>query len=210
LSPLGAEKLYRLDDISKFYGLSSIQPLEERFKKMIDPIRFNLILHPKSKGSAREWGLDNFGELIRLLPKDKFKIFISGTNEDQKFLLSLLETYKNDITDITGLMSLTKFISFINEIDGIIAASTGPLHIAAALGKVAIGLYAPMRPIHPGRWSPVGLKTTYLVLDKNCNKCRHSNNCECIQSIKPEEVFKKLNSFILSNLISSNISASSL
>jgi ADP-heptose:LPS heptosyltransferase len=78
----------------------------------------------------------------------------------------LLDKYKDDITDITGLMSLTKFISFINEIDGILAASTKPLHIAAALGKVAIGLFAPMRPIHPGRWVPVGVKADYFVIDK--------------------------------------------
>ena len=44
------------------------------FKSLIDPQKFNLILHPKSKGSAPEWGLNNFEKLIRLLPKDKFKI----------------------------------------------------------------------------------------------------------------------------------------
>ena len=48
-------------------GLKKITPL-------IDPKKINLVLHPKSKGSAREWGLENFSRLIELLPVDKFKI----------------------------------------------------------------------------------------------------------------------------------------
>lgn len=196
LNPLGAEKNYPLDDIHLLYGLTRIAPIDLKYKALIDPNRFNLILHPKSKGSAREWGLDNFGELIKLLPKDKFKIFISGTNEDKKFLVPLLERFKDEIIDITGQMSLSAFISFINEADGILAASTGPLHIASALGKVAIGLYSPMRPIHPGRWAPVGKKAEYLVLDKSCNKCRHSNQCECIQAITPEDAALRLNKYV--------------
>jgi heptosyltransferase III len=192
LSPLGAEKVYPLNEIARFYGMTNFANVEDRLQSLIDPSRFNLILHPKSKGSAREWGLDNFGELIRLLPKDKFKIFISGTNEDRKFLDTLLKEHEADITDITGQMTLASFISFINKADGMVAASTGPLHIASALGKVAIGLFSPMRPIHPGRWSPIGTKADYLVLDRKCNKCKHSIQCECIQSIKPNEVAQKL------------------
>ncbi|MBK7669733.1 MAG: hypothetical protein IPJ32_21845 [Sphingobacteriaceae bacterium] len=32
-------------------------------------------------------------------------------------------------------MTLKQFISFINNADALVAASTGPLHIASALGK---------------------------------------------------------------------------
>lgn len=187
-APLGADDSYNLDKIPELYGLAHIKPLNGHCKDLLDTNRFNLILHPKSKGSAREWGLDNFGALIQLLPKDKFKIFISGTNEDRKFLLPLLEKYKNDVTDITGQMSLSEFISFINNADGLVAASTGPLHIAAAMGKLVVGLYAPMRPIHAGRWAPIGHKSNYLVIDKQCNKCQNMLECECIRMITPQSV----------------------
>ena len=186
--PLGATGSYNFTEIQSLYGLSRIKNLNEKYKNLLDTERFNLILHPKSKGSAREWGLTNFGELITILPKDKFKIFISGTNEDRKFLLPLLEKHKDDIVDIAGKMSLPDFISFINNADGLVAASTGPLHIAAAMGKTAIGLYAPMRPIHPGRWAPIGTKSHFLVIDKQCNKCKKSLDCECIRMIAPKSV----------------------
>jgi ADP-heptose:LPS heptosyltransferase len=80
----------------------------------------------------------------------------------------------------------------INDCDGLVSASTGPLHIAAALRKYALGLYPPIKPIHPGRWAPLGNKAEYLVLDKKCNDCRRTLDCQCIRSIKPEEVALKL------------------
>ena len=64
--------------------------------------------------------------------------------------------------------------------------------LAAATGIKAIGIFAPMRPIHPGRWKPIGKKADYVVLDKKCNDCKHGGLCNCILSITPNQVFQKL------------------
>jgi ADP-heptose:LPS heptosyltransferase len=189
---LGVKVTPSLEELIPLMGLTRPSELDEAFSLLLAPSRFNVILHPKSKGSAREWGVDNFSELIRLLPKDRYKIFISGSAEDGVALQTNFKTWGSDVTDITGKMSLAQFIAFINKADGLVAASTGPLHIAAALGKAAVGLYAPMRPIRPGRWAPLGSHAGYLVLDKQCQKCRHDNRCECIESIKPTDVMLKL------------------
>lgn len=190
--PLGVKITPSLDELIPLMGLTRPAELDDTFAKWLDPHRFNVILHPKSKGSAREWGLENFSELIRLLPRDRYKIFISGSAEDGVALQGQIEAWGSNVTDITGKMPLTQFIAFLNKGDGLVAASTGPLHIAAALGKVAVGLYAPMRPIHPGRWAPLGPRAGYLVLDKQCQQCRHDNRCACIESIKPADVLLKL------------------
>ncbi len=153
---------------------------------------FNLILHPKSKGSGREWGLDNFSKLIDLLPADKFRIFITGTKEEGELMKDFLYQQRNRVTDMTGKLSVAELLSFINSCDGLVAASTGPLHIASALGKRAVGIYAPMRPIFPQRWAPLGTNSTYLVLDKKCDDCRKSGDCECIRAITPQQVAEKL------------------
>jgi ADP-heptose:LPS heptosyltransferase/glycosyltransferase involved in cell wall biosynthesis len=187
LKPLGMHTDFILNEIRNYYGLSKISVKQEH-ESLISRDKFNILLHPKSKGSAREWGLENFGRLIELLPPDKFKIFLSGTKEDKSLLKPLLDKYQHLVTDISGTMNLTEFIGFISLCDGMVAASTGPLHIAAALNKTAIGLFAPMRPIHPTRWGPVGLKAKALVIDKKCSKCRNSGDCECIRAIQPEQV----------------------
>lgn len=163
--------------------------LSPELAQMIDTQRFSLILHPKSKGSAREWGVENFARLIELLPEERFQIFISGTQAEGDLVRhSLIESYQDRITDITGKMSLADFTAFIARCDALVAASTGPLHIAAVSGTNAIGIYPPMRPIHPGRWRPLGKKVKVFVAEKECSDCRHTMQCRCMQSITPEEV----------------------
>lgn len=181
-----------LDEIKEYYGFSRAEPLTGEWSNLIDKEKTNVILHPKSKGSAREWGLENFSVLIDALDKTKFKVFVSGTKDEGQLVKPLLEKHK-DVVDLTGKLNLKQFISFINHADALVAASTGPLHIASALGKTAVGLFAPMRPIHPGRWMPVGKKAKFLVLNKECNDCRKNSDCHCIREIKAKEVVDLLN-----------------
>ena len=189
---LGIETGIDLKEIQRFYGFTKTPELNEEFKLLIDKTKYNVILHPKSKGSAREWGLDNFEKLVSLLPVEKYKIFVSGTEKDGKLMKDLLE--KNPtIIDLTGKFSLQQLIAFINSADALVAASTGPLHIAAALNKKAIGLFSPMRPIHPGRWMPLGKDAHYLVMNKNCNDCRKTNDCHCIREITAKQIVDLLN-----------------
>jgi ADP-heptose:LPS heptosyltransferase len=183
-----------LGDICRDYGLLTPSKPSNEISALIDKKKFNLILHPKSHGSAREWGLSNYNLLIRLIPKDKYKIFITGTEEESKSMRSFLRNNSTSVKDVTGKFRLEDLIGFINQADGLVAASTGPLHLAAALGKKAIGLYAPMRPIHPGRWAPLGKASKALVIDKSCRSCRRTDYCECIRSIPPGAVITALES----------------
>ena len=195
LIPIGAKDNFDLSEIPQYYGFTKINPLKSEFKELLQKDKTNLILHPKSKGSGREWGIENFSKLIEILPQSKYRIFITGTNDEKQLLNSFLLKYNDKIIDMTGKLSLTEFIGFINESDVLIASGTGPLHIAAALGKFTIGLFPPMRPIFPKRWKPVGTNAHYLVIDKeNCNDCKKSKDCICIKSIKPEDVYNKIES----------------
>jgi len=192
LQPLKIETDFNLTKIAFYYGLTKIQILPEKFNSLLDKEKFNLILHPKSKGSAREWGLGNFARLIEILPADKYNIFITGTELEATLMQSeILDKYDN-IKDLTGKLTLAEFIAFIAQADGLIAASTGPLHIAAALGKAAIGIYPPIKPMHPGRWMPVGKYAHYFVKEKTCNDCRKTMDCHCMKSISPEEISEYL------------------
>lgn len=180
------------EEIKKLYGLSKVAPPDPQFIALTDPKKFNLILHPKSKGSAREWGIDNFIKLCGMLPPEKYRIFVSGTDEEGRMINDSGIFEHRHVTDITGKMTLSAFMSFIRHCDGLVAASTGPLHLAAALGTIAIGIYPPIRPMHPGRWAPIGDKATFLVKDKECQKCRKQGPCDCMSEISPEEVKETL------------------
>ena len=195
LKPFGYNTISELNEISQYYGFSKIPTLEEKFNQLINPNRINLILHPKSKGSAREWGLDNFNELIKLLPDNRYQIFLSGTQAEGKLFREKLNLEQENVTDISGTMSLKQFIAFIAHCDGLIAASTGPLHIAAATGIVALGIFPPIKPMHPGRWAPIGDRAGFLVKETECNDCRKGGSCHCMTDITSGQVKQKLEEY---------------
>ena len=191
LEPLGIEFVPELKVFPFLYGMKAkVQELPVSPSKN----KVSVILHPKSKGSAREWGLDNFERLIDLLQEDTYEVFISGTEADKNEMADWLKKIGNKAVDITGKLNLEQFVSFIGQADALIAASTGPLHIASALGKKAIGIYPPIRPMHPGRWKPLGQHAEVLVKEIECESCRKLNECACMLSISPEDVVRLLES----------------
>jgi len=184
LAALNINKDFSLEELGNSFGFNKVQSLPNDLAKLIDPSKFNLILHPKSQGSAREWGLDNFIALIKELPRQDYKIFISGTQKERESLDPLFTNVGNLVTDICGRMDLKTFISFINACDGLVANSTGPLHIAAALGKKAIGIYPNLRPMHPGRWRPLGKNATFVTTSEA--------NSDRIEDIPVSAILEKL------------------
>jgi heptosyltransferase-3 len=187
LAPLGARSEYSLEEIGGKYGLTRLGELPPDVEELLDARRFNLILHPKSRGSAREWGLENYGRLIGLLPRERFKIFVSGTASERDLVAPLLANHP-EVTDLTGRLTLGQLMTFISKANGLVAASTGPLHLAAALGIHALGIYPPIRPMHPGRWAPVGPKARVFVRTEYCEDCRRTGDCHCIREIRPDTV----------------------
>lgn len=169
LSPLGIQKEYSTGELIGFFGFSrsnaEAKKEAENYLKGFSSDKKRVVLHPLSKGSAPEWGLKNFKELIKLLPKDEYDIFITGTQSEGERIQVLSPLEGPNVHDATGKFSLAGLIEFIDACDVLVAASTGPLHIAAALGKKTIGLYSPKRPMHPGRWAPLGKDAHVLVAE---------------------------------------------
>ena len=186
LKPFGINEDVAIEEIGSLYGLKKIESLNKDFEVLLDKTKYNLILHPKSSKSAREWGLNNFELLISILDKTRYKIFISGSAEEGVLLKPFFDKVAGAVTNITGKFSLSQFISFIAQCDGIVGCSTGPLHIAAALGKDALGIYAPLKGINAERWAPVGKNAQVFQLNKACTDCyKNKMPCHCIEEVSP-------------------------
>ena len=166
LSPLGITKVYSLSELSDFIGFTKLPILPEKFSALLAHNKTNLILHAKSQGSAIEWGVNNFIELATTLPADKYNVFFTGTEKEGDSFRNLIPE-KENIFDLSGQMTLDELIAFIAAADGLIAASTGPLHIAGITNRATFGLFSSIRPIHSGRWKPLGNKVFVLIDKKN-------------------------------------------
>jgi len=71
-----------------------------------------------------------------------------------------------------------------------VSNDTGPMHVAAALGKPVISLFGPTEPRRTG---PYGQLEHALQVKLACvpclkSKCRHTPYLECLGSLSPSRV----------------------
>lgn len=190
LAPFGIKPV----DLAKLLPFSELKAVAfEHPEVRLDPRRFKLILHPLSKGSARNWPLDDFYELACQLDPARFQIFVTGSPSEREILRGSKLLRVSGVEDISGKLTLAQLLSFIGACDGLVAASTGPLHLAASLGIHALGLYCLSRPVHPGRWAPLGRNAEVITAKAMCVACSGNGGevaagCTCMAGIKAETV----------------------
>ena len=180
LVPMGITYIPTLQNLSANIIIPTPAPnakVEELLSAI--PQRKRIILHALGV-SGVDWPLDSFIQLGQLLSAKGYNVIFTGTESDGIVLRKRLPI-EEKFYDVTGKFSLAELIQFMGQCQGIVACSTGPLHIGAALGITTIGLFSPRRPIYPGRWAPIGKDTHYLCASKI-----HGKNLD----IPVEEVYK--------------------
>jgi heptosyltransferase III len=162
LRPLNITQMPARNDVHQYYGLNKIPALLPENKALLNAGKFNLILHPLSNKNAKEWGLHNFSALLKLVDLNRFNIFITGSPQEKEILKDWISENNSRVTDLTGKMDMKQLISFIAASDGLIASSTGPVHVAAAAGINTLGLYENRWVKRGERWGPLGKKADFL------------------------------------------------
>jgi ADP-heptose:LPS heptosyltransferase len=189
LRPLGVKVIPTLDDIN-----ASISPVEiennnlsEEFQELLNTNKKIVLLHPKSQGSAREWPIEKYFSLATELVKIGYTVIFTGTDSEGKQFREKIPNHQN-IHDSTGKLTLNQLMYLISKSYALVACSTGPLHLAGISQIKTIGLFSNTRPIHPGRWRPIGNCVFTLVYDENCKACKKGKKCKCIEGISTERV----------------------
>lgn len=190
LIPFGVAQPASPQELIPHLGYSAPE-VTAHVRALLHPGRRNILLHPLL-GSGVGWGLDNFSALLRALDPDRYHCIITGTEKEAERYRSSLPLDLPHVTDAGGRLDLHQLMQMIGHADAFVSASTGPLHLAAASGVRAIGLFSMCRPIFPQRWAPLGRDAHTLVFDPHCATCASGGPCTCIQRISPQRVLDLL------------------
>lgn len=198
LSPFGLSTEYGLQNLAGLVELKSVNSLSSELQSLLDPKRFHLIIHPFTNGNTREWPVSHFIGLIQSLPVDRIQIFITGSQKEFEKIEKEIMPHCEHAVNLAGKFALAEFLQLISACDGLVANSTGPLHLAAALGVHALGLFPATKGMDVGRWMPLGKKVQVLIADPGCQKpsCQAENDCFCLESITVEAVKNKILSWL--------------
>ncbi len=182
---------HALAELAPYGRLTPRVPPPPALAPLLAPDRFNLVVHPRSLGSAREWPLASYRALVDRLPPARFRVLVTGSADEGAAMAGWLAALPPHAHDVTGRLSLAELVAVLAAADGVVAASTGPAHLAAAAGARTLALFPPVRPIHPGRLAPRGPRAEVRVAPAPCAACgggAPGAACACMEAIPPAAV----------------------
>lgn len=162
-------------------------------------------IHPGMGGSALNWPESHYLDLMRILAQEGNQLLVTGGPAEK----TLLDKYESGLADVTGKVLFyraesTDTVDFLGALTHhcqvVIAPSTGPLHLAVALGKSVVTFYPPIRVQSALRWGPYLLDDTHasvMVPDVYCGqdrKCIGSlcNYYPCMKGLTVKQVLKEV------------------
>jgi len=113
-------------------------------------------LHPCSGGSSDRWPLEKFRDLAERLNDENVTVVLTGSADERPVLEATFGSIRNRAANIAGETDLRALVAVLSMADTLVANSTGPLHLAVAVGTKVVGLYPGKRKMSPTRWGPLG------------------------------------------------------
>jgi lipopolysaccharide heptosyltransferase II len=172
------------------------QPIEfpfhatEEDRKHVDGLLENdepfAVLLPGTNWQTKRWPVENFAALVPpLAERFGLRSVVAGSGGDSELAKSI------GGIDVTGKTNLRQLVALLERAQIVIANDSGPMHIAAALGRPLVTLFGPTNPIRTG---PYRRNETVLRLDMPCSPCYSRTCCHqsCLQWLKVEAVLEEV------------------
>jgi heptosyltransferase-3 len=160
------------------------------------------ILHPGSGASARDWSPEHFAALAsRLAAHDDVAVLVTGGKGEEELVGQVVGKCPPSVKSMVGSLGILDYAALAKLASVFVANSTGPLHIAAAVGTPVVGLYPQIRPLSATRWGPYTQRKVVFTpkgFPEACDRCtgERGTRCECMDSIDPAEVCEAAMKFV--------------
>jgi ADP-heptose:LPS heptosyltransferase len=146
-----------------------------------------VVVHPGSGGSAERWPMDRYIALYEHLNRSGMKVVITGSEQEGEAVQKLAADRGIVVNEMTGQTDLRTLGAVLSLASAVVANSTGPLHLAVAVGTKVVGLYPGRQIMSPVRWGPVG--DGHRVVQPETEQCHcPEGQCRCMETISVEQV----------------------
>jgi lipopolysaccharide heptosyltransferase I len=140
------------------FWLPSSPAIEARMEEWLatvglKPHRRLVVLNPGAGRPAKQWPLAHFTTLARRLAHEAdARVLVTWGPGEAPAARAIVDGAESAVlappTDLDALLALLRRASVV------VAADTGPLHMAAALGTPCVGLYGPTSAVRNGPYGP--------------------------------------------------------
>lgn len=176
-----AERKAQLDSLLRPNGRPVASPL--------------LALIPGTTWVTKIWEVDKWIELAKLcLARVEGPILLLGGPSELEMNARIASALGDRAIDLSAKTDIGELITIFQETGIVIGADTGPLHLAAAVGRAKVLAVFGSTPV--GRNGPYGAQCSTVSLNLDCQPCFKKicplGTLACLKELSVEAVFKRI------------------
>lgn len=151
--------------------------------EMLGGIDRYAVLLPGTNWATKRWPVEHFAETARKVRERMGLGIVVAGGADVTGLAARIPFDAN----LAAGTSIRQLVALLERAELVIANDSGPMHIAAALGRPLVTLFGPTNPIRTG---PYNRPDTVARVDIPCSPCysRRCSHTSCMRWLTPESV----------------------
>lgn len=139
-----------------------------------------VLVHPGHGGSAVNLPISGYRKLVDRLLKRGHQVALSLGPDERNLALEFPPPIPGKFGIIDNAQDLSELLGVISCCKAFFGGSTGPMHMAAALGLFTIAFFPLLPAMTPKRWGPLGkncliVQPTETSCPGSCIKCQKHN-----------------------------------
>jgi heptosyltransferase-1 len=172
--PLKPERVVLPVDAAAEAWVDGLMPDGERF----------VVMAPTAGWGAKEWPAERYGAVAAELGKAGYRVLVNTSSSGNPTAERVVRASEGAAVAIP--CSIAEMIALVRRANLVVAGDTGPLHLAAALGKPVVALYGPTDPARTGPYGTLSrvLRHATSVVDHR----RHDETEQGLAQITTSEV----------------------
>ena len=148
-----------------------------------------VVFQPGARWPNKRWPAEHYADLLRELAarRPDLRFAVLGAQDEQALGASISKAGGERCLDLTGKLSLPEMVEWLRRCDLMVTNDTGPMHVAAALGKPVLALFGPTAARRTGPYRQLDHVLQLPLPCVPCLKpyCLYSKPMECLRALLP-------------------------
>lgn len=154
-----------------------------------DPRSFIAAL-PGARWASKLWPTEHWAALLDLLAADgEPPVVLLGGPDDRTRADAIRSGTRTAPIDLVGRTSLRELLALLARADRVVCQDSGPMHMAAALGRPLAAIFGPTDPVRTG---PYAQEVRVVRRPLDCAPCQRRTcplgHHRCMTELTPEQV----------------------
>ncbi len=153
------------------------------------------LLGPATRWETKQWPAGCFAEVARGISRRYgWPVVLAGTPSEAPVAREVASR-AGAVVNLAGRTSVQELVALVARAGLVVMNDSGPMHIAAAMGKPLVALYGPTNPLRTG---PYRRPEAVLRHDLPCSPCYFKRLAQCphehvcLRGLEPREVLARV------------------